>query len=273
MNIVDHRLVGEDGANIVWASSDNYSDRNIDHKYLVIHYTAGASFDSSVRWLRNPASGASAHIVIGRDGDIAQLVAFDKQAWHAGQSRWRGLTGLNKFSIGIELDNAGPMIEKVPGQLYKSSFGGSYPVTDVVRADHQHGSEYHFWHEYTDVQLQTAIEVARALVTEYELIDVIGHDDIAPGRKRDPGPAFPMDWFRSAVMGREEEDLPIGIVSVPLNIRSGPGADYPTIAAPLQAGTPLLIKMRMSSWLAVDVVKDGRPELSGWVHGDYVLDI
>ena len=71
-----------------------------------MHYTAGASAESSIDWLTNPDARASAHVLIARDGGITQLVPFDRRAWHAGRSRWKDRTGLNGWSFGIELDNA-----------------------------------------------------------------------------------------------------------------------------------------------------------------------
>lgn len=95
MKILRHRLQHDDGAPVPFENSPNQRG-GLDAKYLIIHYTAGSSADSSVRWLTNPASEASAHLVIGRDGSITQLVAFDRVAWHAGKSRWHGLASLNK---------------------------------------------------------------------------------------------------------------------------------------------------------------------------------
>ena len=74
---------------------------------IILHYTAGVSAQSSPRYLARPDVKASAHLVIGRLGKIIQLVSFDVEAWHAGQSSYAGRTCLNRFSIGIELDNLG----------------------------------------------------------------------------------------------------------------------------------------------------------------------
>ena len=76
---------------------------------VVIHYTAGRSAKSSADYLCRNDIKASAHLVIGREGEIFQLVPFDTVSWHAGKSEFGGRTSLNKYSIGIELDNAGPL--------------------------------------------------------------------------------------------------------------------------------------------------------------------
>jgi N-acetylmuramoyl-L-alanine amidase len=103
MKIENHLLSGE--------KIDFKNSPNISGKFktglldtIVIHYTAGSSRESSVSTLINPGSKASAHLVIGRDGKITQLVPFDTIAWHAGNSSYKGRVGLNSYSIGIEID-------------------------------------------------------------------------------------------------------------------------------------------------------------------------
>ncbi|MCX7755981.1 MAG: N-acetylmuramoyl-L-alanine amidase [Anaerolineales bacterium] len=169
-----------------------------ERRFVVIHYTGGAGFAASVAWLASRKSGVSAHIVIGRNGEVAQLVPFNLRAWHAGESKWREFNGLNNYSIGIELDNAGLM--KRSGNRWVSSFGQVYPDSDVLAAPHKSTPNVVYgWHKYTDVQLQTAAQVVAALVKAYGIQEIIGHDDIAIGRKWDPGPAFPMEQFREQV--------------------------------------------------------------------------
>ena len=102
----------------------------------------------------------ASHLLIRRDGEILQFVPFHKRAWHAGQSCFEGRDACNDFSIGIELEGA----DDVP---------------------------------YETVQYEKLVEVSRHLLTTYPNIkpqSIVGHSDIAPGRKTDPGPAF--DWSR-----------------------------------------------------------------------------
>src|SRR5882672_10600458 len=82
---------------------------------LIIHFTAGASAESSAAWLCNPQAKASAHVVVARDGSIIQLVPFDTVAWHAGASSYGGRSGYNQYSIGIETD--------YPGRLTRTQGG------------------------------------------------------------------------------------------------------------------------------------------------------
>lgn len=134
----------------------------INPKYIVMHYDAASNATSAINWMCDPKSKVSAHLHISRDGVVTQLVNFNIKAWHAGVSSWKGLNGLNDHSIGIELQNDGKQ-------------------------------------DYTDVQIQKTIEVCEALVSSYSIKEIIGHSDIAPKRKSDPGPKFPWVKFKNIV--------------------------------------------------------------------------
>jgi AmpD protein len=99
----------------------------------------------------------SAHFLVRRDGELIQFVPCARRAWHAGESRWRSRSRCNDFSIGIELEGTG----EAP---------------------------------YTDAQYERLAALTRALKARYPIAHVVGHSDIAPGRKSDPGPSF--DWVR-----------------------------------------------------------------------------
>ena len=105
-SIVKHRLVG-DGVIRVDCVKNTQVIAGPD--MIILHYTAGASVMSSARYLARPDVGASAHLVIGRAGEVVQLVPFNIVAWHAGRSRYAGRIGLNYCSLGIELDNLGQL--------------------------------------------------------------------------------------------------------------------------------------------------------------------
>ena len=107
LSIEDDRLVG---AGLSFVETRNKGG-DLAPRYLVFHYTVGKSATSSINWLTNPESKASAHLVLARDGTITQLAPFNVKTWHAGVSHWDGLSGLDSSSIGIEMDNAGPLKE------------------------------------------------------------------------------------------------------------------------------------------------------------------
>lgn len=163
---------------------------------LVVHFTAGATGRSSIAfWRTKAAKGASAHIVIERDGTIIQCRAFNRTCGHAGVSRWRDpktgkrYTGLNSCSIGIELANAGNDNDALTWARRQLGFAS-------MRARHRNGGPLVEWERFSGPQFAACVEVSMALVERYNLDDCTGHDCIAPERKDDPGPAFPMTTLR-----------------------------------------------------------------------------
>jgi N-acetylmuramoyl-L-alanine amidase len=271
MRINRHRLHNDAGHAHPWVPSANRGGA-LAAEYLVMHYTAGRSLQESVDWLASKQSKASAHIVIGRDGTIVQQVPFDTVAWHAGASSWEGHIGMNRCSIGIELDNAGRLTRQ--GGRWRAWFGGSFEDQDAIEATHKNESAPSGWHTYTAVQLEAALELAVLLVERYDLRDVLGHDDISPGRKADPGPAFPMDSFRARIFGRREDEVPEFRALAALNIRTGPGTQHPTLpGSPLPVGTRVQILRAQDGWRLVDVLDDinGTNDVEGWVHNRFLV--
>jgi N-acetylmuramoyl-L-alanine amidase len=161
-------------------------------RFLVIHFTSGATALSSINYWRQLGTGVCAHIVIDRDGTVYQVRPFDRTCGHAGSSRWKdpktGITyhGLNTCSIGIELANAGDDVE----------LASKWSSMPRKVAAHKNGGHKVQWEQYPDKQIAACKAVSAALVARYKLDDVIGHEDIAPGRKNDPGPLFPMGDLR-----------------------------------------------------------------------------
>jgi N-acetylmuramoyl-L-alanine amidase len=178
-----------------------------NRRFLVLHYTAGPSLEGTIETFKSQARQVSAHLVIGRDGKIAQVVPFDRVAWHAGPSTWKPAKGgtvksLNFFSIGIEMVNAGPL--SLVGGQYLTWWGGKINPSEVVEVDPSLPTSFgkRYWHHFPEEQVLALLEVARLLVDTYKLEEIIGHSDICPGRKTDPGPAFPINNVRSAIYGR-----------------------------------------------------------------------
>ena len=164
-------------------------------RFLVIHFTSGATALSSINFWRSPeATGASAQLVIDRDGATYQCRPFNRTCGHAGQSQWRDpktnilYTGLNSCSIGVELANAGD----------DPKLAAKWTKLPLVTAAHKNGGKPRQWEAYPEAQIARLEEIAKALVARYNLDDIVGHDDIAPSRKVDPGPAFPMGRSRLA---------------------------------------------------------------------------
>ncbi len=263
MEIFNHKLAGD---LVTFEQSPNRGGV-ITPQYLVIHYTAGSGLEGTVRHFLDPNAKASAHLAIGRDGNICQMVPFNLKAWHAGVSTWAGLQGLNTCSIGIELDNAGRLTPV--GSEFQAWFGKRYPTSEAIRARHKNETTETWWHAYTEKQITAARQVAALLMTTYGLKEILGHDDIAPGRKVDPGPAFPMSSFKSTIIGRDIDAAPTWIVSAPLlNIRKGPGPEFELLRQPLPKGALLTQLDTTANWLKV-VVEDNT-RIEGWVNINYI---
>ncbi|SBV99797.1 N-acetylmuramoyl-L-alanine amidase AmiD [uncultured Alphaproteobacteria bacterium] len=135
---------------------------------LVLHYTGMETAEAARARLLDPAAKVSAHYLIDEDGRIAELVPEALRAWHAGVSFWRGATGVNDRSIGIELVNPG----------------------------HDWG-----YRDFPLRQVDALADLCRAILARHPIParNVVGHSDVAPRRKRDPGELFP--WRRLAAVG------------------------------------------------------------------------
>lgn len=124
-------------------------------------------------------------MVIGREGEVFQLVPFNIEAWHAGKSWYAGRGGLNRYSIGIELDNLGKL--RFSGGLFIAECGRVVPPEEVYTDCS--GDRPTYWHRYTTRQVRVLREICTLLEETYPIRDVVGHSVITP-RKIDPGPAL-----------------------------------------------------------------------------------
>ncbi len=149
-------------------ASPNFSNRTLPITMLVMHYTEMQPVETALARLTDPEAGVSAHYLISEAGVVTQLVSEEKRAWHAGASYWRGIKDVNSASIGIELDHPG------------------------------HAGGYR---GFSEEQLAALVPLAARIVKQYDIprANVVGHSDVAPIRKIDPGELFP--WDRLADYG------------------------------------------------------------------------
>lgn len=187
--MITHHLLAE----ARFAATPNIGGPLVNPVAIILHYTAGASLSSAVAWLTDKRARASAHLVVGKDGTVVQLAPFNRVTWHAGESKLGDLVGMNKYAIGIELDNAGPVVPTaVPGEYRSPITGGIYRSPDVFNGPHKHGGAWRHWVKYPPVQIIRVKALVAELRRAYPSIkDVVGHDDVSPGRKWDPGPGWP----------------------------------------------------------------------------------
>lgn len=271
MQIKNHLLYNDDGTQVTYKPTPNKGGKYTP-QYIVMHYTAATTAGSAISWFLTPVAQASAHLVIDTNGDVTQFAPFNVVTWHAGKSTWRGLQGLNQHAIGIELVNGGRLMRS--GNNWVCPVDRcTVPDEEVMTATHKNESAPAAWHEYSNKQIEVAVVIAALMVKTYGLQDVIGHEDISPIRKSDPGPAFPMASFRSRAMGRKDESVDEFKTGDELNIRSGPGTAFPTLTGPLPKGTPVVVLKTEGTWSFVDVqtTVNGIMDLEGWVASKFLV--
>lgn len=153
---------------VIPAPSPNFDARTAPPSILVLHYTGMQTGEEAIARLRDPEAKVSSHYVVEEDGRIFSLVAEERRAWHAGVSFWRGRRNVNGDSIGVEIVNPG----------------------------HEFG-----YRAFPEAQVAAVIDLVADIRTRWTIEDrdIVGHADVAPARKEDPGELFP--WKRLAEAG------------------------------------------------------------------------
>jgi len=176
-----------------------------------MHYTAGGAGENSAQYLFRPHSpSSSAHFVIGRDGRTWQLSGIDNKTWHAGKSQWKGISGLNSHAIGIEFANYGYLHKtNNPTRWLIAATNDKLVFEGVpIVARHKNGGPELGWEPYPIAQIEAGKRLTSWLLKAIPGIgEIVGHDDISPGRKADPGPAFPMAVFQ-ALLKKQQTPAP-----------------------------------------------------------------
>lgn len=224
MKILNHLLFFDNETQVKFKRTPNHGGVKKSFKYLIIHYDA-ASGKEGLNWMLNDKSDVSAEIWIGRDGEIVQLLELNLTAWHAGESSWKGLNGLNSHSIGIEMQNTGTQ-------------------------------------EYTKAQLDALLMVAKELAETYDLEDVLGHSDIAPKRKTDPGKQFPMEWIREEMFGKST----VKVTTTDVNLRKGAGTNFESFGV-LKKDSEVNVLSKGDVWSEVFICASKQ---KGFIHNNYL---
>jgi len=180
--------------------SPNFS-KFLEPRYIVVHYTAGGSAAGTVDWFMNPESKVSAHFIIERNGDITQCVSCNDIAWHCGKSEYKGQQNLNPCSIGIELANWGPVrLDMDSGRfspIYQKHGRTLLSPQQVCYTEPPTKDSIYFrWEIFPAAQLFSLALLTHCICRSYGICEMLSHAEIAPGRKIDPGPAFPLDIFK-----------------------------------------------------------------------------
>lgn len=152
--------------------SPNFNDRSADKpvSILLLHYTGMETAAAALDRLCDPEAKVSAHYTVDEDGTVYAHVPEDRRAWHAGVSFWAGETDINGVSVGIEIVNPG----------------------------HEFG-----YRPFPEAQIDAVLDLSREIVARHDISParVIGHSDVAPSRKEDPGELFPWDQLAAAGIG------------------------------------------------------------------------
>lgn len=145
--------------------SPNFDERALPITMAVLHYTGMIDGASAIARLTDADAKVSAHYVVAEDGQVVRMVDESKRAWHAGRSWWRGISDVNSASVGIEIVNPG----------------------------HEFG-----YRPFPEAQVEAVIQLLGGIVERHGITrgNVVGHSDVAPARKEDPGELFP--WYRLA---------------------------------------------------------------------------
>jgi N-acetylmuramoyl-L-alanine amidase len=203
--IVNDRAVLS-GRPVAFVPSPNVGGR-IRPRIVVIHDTAGTTAAGAVSWLQSKASKVSAHFVVDRDGAVTQMVECDIAAHHAGKSSYRGTPNCNTFSVGIEIVSPGMLYADGPVARSRWIAGKTWPLAECTEIDSKAHGGRAWWLHYTPAQLKAVEGLVRALAISYpSIVDVVGHYEISPRRKVDPGPHFDLERLRAILADREEPD-------------------------------------------------------------------
>lgn len=230
--------------------TNNTNNLAISHRFLVMHFTNMVPAKAVVNLFLDPSSKVSAHIVLDKNGDIVQMVPFDTVAWHAGVSFYKGYSGLNNSSIGIEIVNEGG----VKG-IGKNNERASW-----------HKEDGHYWAPFTEEQLNALDVLTPLLVDQYNIRDVVGHSTITSGRKDDPGPAFPMSRYTQFTdLGNSVSEGAYIVVCESLNVRGGPGTNF-EILTKLKRGEKIKVLTRKDDWAFVQFDK-----YKGFVYSTFLM--
>lgn len=231
MKVTNNLLFEDNGSQVPFKQTPNHGGKKKDIRFIVIHYDGSPNATGAISWMLSPTSKVSAELHLTRDAKTTQLLPFDLTAYHAGKSEWKGVVGLNSHSIGIELQNSGNQ-------------------------------------EYPKEQLNKLVEICKALVMAYPIEEIVGHSDISPGRKIDPGKQFPMEWFRQMVFNGEPKVniLTSKFTTSDLNIRET-GKATGKLVSVLPKGTEVNVLQESEGWSNVFVCKS---KLIGWVSSKYL---
>lgn len=239
---------------------------------LVIHYTGTKKKSADINALFQSKRQVSAHFVIDLGGEITQLMPLNKIAWHAGISAMGKRNGINKYSLGLEIVNPG-YLTKSSDNLFFTYFNNPVTPDKAIMAKHKNEKNPRYWHVFDPDQLAAVNYLCIELAELFPIKYIVGHDEISPGRKQDPGPLYPIQKLRDIVLNHgilEEEPETLHtptfghVSSSLLNIRENNDTGAKKVARPLERGTKVEILESKGGWYKV------KTEITGWVSAKFI---
>lgn len=204
----DHLLVTGDNRRIkfIAAHEKNFNaDETLQPRFVVIHFTTGTNMMSTIHTFLNPDNGVSTHLLVGRTGQVVQFVPFDKVAFHCGPSTWEEKRFLNRFSIGIEVDNAGYLRKSLKGFKSNDKF---IPQEQIRCKKHWKENSERAWQTFTDEQIKVVEKIVSALIKKYPtIVEILGHDMVNLINRLDPGPLYPLGELREATLDGPQQKI------------------------------------------------------------------
>ncbi|MDH5721986.1 MAG: N-acetylmuramoyl-L-alanine amidase [Alphaproteobacteria bacterium] len=149
--------------------------KDADPNIILLHYTGMESAEAAYERLSNAEDKVSAHYIVYEDGDFDTIIPESLRAWHAGDAYWKGETDINSYSIGIEIVNPG----------------------------HEFG-----YRPFPSEQMKTVMDLCKDIISRHDIEYVLGHSDVAPERKRDPGELFDWKWLAENGVGLWPDPTP-----------------------------------------------------------------
>jgi N-acetyl-anhydromuramyl-L-alanine amidase AmpD len=282
--VVGDRLGTVDGRlyKFIPAIESNYDTRTEVEpgkvKFVIMHATTGTHSGSTINYFRSPSSGVSAHLVIGRDGRVVQMVPFNRAAFHAGSGSWEGQGQINWHSIGIEMDNAGKLIHKKDGTYVRR--GTIIPEDQVKWKRYWKERKARPWHKFTPIQCKVTEAVVKALAEHFSLEAILEHDRLSLRNRSDPGPLFITDKLRKNVMGEPRPKFRLFRVKQGIELElyenacyDSPELDVPILPRQLPECVVEVLKGNCDYWTKIKVFKCEQQNFvgkSGWVRKDDV---
>lgn len=249
-------------AEATFVEANAYDRKSVIKPTLILVHDTASRLETGncVAYFDNPNCKTSAHLVVERDGSVTQMVPFNRRAFHAGVSAYKGRKDCNQFSIGIEIVNPGKLDRHGKAWFHKEKDKGFDMENLVRKKTKEHGDGV--WMTYTPEQIATVTEICRAIISAYPIEAIEGHWAVAlpPGRKVDTNPLFPLDEVRKASFAGKAAKPAAEIVKFPVQEIPSMPEPAPTVkpyTLASQGSRSMRWAQRLKAWFGFGGVTGG----------------